>query len=378
MAAMHMKDGTMSSFGNGIHNAAGPGSAAEPSMEEILASIRRILKEDETTSRPATGPRPDEREDLLVLDGSMITSDEAEAAKTAARESFIEAAMRDEPEVVHFTSNPAFFADPPPATAEEEAELVLFSDEPEEELVLTSDEPEPELVLTSDEPEEELLLSAAEPDEELLLSSPEPDEELLLSSPEPDEELVLVPAAPEPVLAAPEPEPAPVSRGKGAKTKRATMPEDDDTAPLSVPEPPTSMIIMVGPDTTPLAPKFVEPPPAPLLPEPTSMVIMVGPHETQAPPLTMEPAPMPAAAPTDSSILDDQMTSALSSSIGSAVRGATTERSTSVGRAGITLEDIVREEMKPVLKAWLEANLPEMVERVVRAEIERVVARLKG
>ncbi len=87
---------------------------------------------------------------------------------------------------------------------------------------------------------------------------------------------------------------------------------------------------------------------------------------------------MPAAAPTDSALLDDKLTSALSSSIGSAVRGAATERSTSVGRAGITLEDIVREEMKPVLKAWLEANLPEMVERVVRAEIERVVARLKG
>ncbi len=84
------------------------------------------------------------------------------------------------------------------------------------------------------------------------------------------------------------------------------------------------------------------------------------------------------AAPTESSLLDDQMTSALSSSIGSMVRSASTERSTGVGRAGVTLEDIVREEMKPVLKTWLEANLPEMVERVVRAEIERVVARLKG
>jgi cell pole-organizing protein PopZ len=192
---------------------------------------------------------------------------------------------------------------------------------------------------------------------------------------------MLPPALPEePVLAAPEPEPepepAPAPRGKAAKAKRAAMAEDD--SPETSPPTPLSMMIMVGPDTTPLAPKFVEPPAAPLLPEPTSMVIMVGPHETPAPPLTMEPAPMPAAAPTESSILDDQMTSALSSSIGSAMRGATTERSTSIGRAGITLEDIVREEMKPVLKAWLETNLPEMVERVVRAEIERVVARLKG
>ena len=37
-----------------------------------------------------------------------------------------------------------------------------------------------------------------------------------------------------------------------------------------------------------------------------------------------------------------------------------------------TLEDLVREMLRPMLKTWLDDNLPGMVERMVRAEIERV------
>ena len=54
---------------NDISNNSGPGSAAEPSMEEILASIRRILKEDEGAHVPM-----DEDDDVLVLDASMIAA----------------------------------------------------------------------------------------------------------------------------------------------------------------------------------------------------------------------------------------------------------------------------------------------------------------
>jgi cell pole-organizing protein PopZ len=31
--------------------------------------------------------------------------------------------------------------------------------------------------------------------------------------------------------------------------------------------------------------------------------------------------------------------------------------------------------MRPILKAWLDTNLPPLVERLVRIEIERVVSR---
>src|SRR5262245_17504412 len=38
----------------------------------------------------------------------------------------------------------------------------------------------------------------------------------------------------------------------------------------------------------------------------------------------------------------------------------------------MTLEDLVKEMLRPMLKNWLDDNLPNMVERLVRAEIERV------
>jgi cell pole-organizing protein PopZ len=37
-----------------------------------------------------------------------------------------------------------------------------------------------------------------------------------------------------------------------------------------------------------------------------------------------------------------------------------------------TLEDLVKEMLRPMLKSWLDDNLPGLVERIVRAEIERV------
>jgi cell pole-organizing protein PopZ len=37
-----------------------------------------------------------------------------------------------------------------------------------------------------------------------------------------------------------------------------------------------------------------------------------------------------------------------------------------------TLEDLVKEMLRPLLKSWLDDNLPTLVERIVKAEIERV------
>jgi cell pole-organizing protein PopZ len=37
-----------------------------------------------------------------------------------------------------------------------------------------------------------------------------------------------------------------------------------------------------------------------------------------------------------------------------------------------SLEDLVRDMLRPMLKNWLDDNLPTIVERLVRAEIERV------
>lgn len=43
--------------------------------------------------------------------------------------------------------------------------------------------------------------------------------------------------------------------------------------------------------------------------------------------------------------------------------------------AAPTLEAVVRSMLEPQLKAWLDANLPELVERVALAEIRRLTGR---
>jgi cell pole-organizing protein PopZ len=48
------------------------------------------------------------------------------------------------------------------------------------------------------------------------------------------------------------------------------------------------------------------------------------------------------------------------------------ERSLLMPAAGRTLEDVVREMLRPMLKAWLDENLPSIVEAQVSAEVERI------
>jgi cell pole-organizing protein PopZ len=45
---------------------------------------------------------------------------------------------------------------------------------------------------------------------------------------------------------------------------------------------------------------------------------------------------------------------------------------TIIGQKPRTLEDLVKEMLRPMLKSWLDDNLPSLVERIVRGEIERV------
>jgi uncharacterized protein len=97
-----------------------------------------------------------------------------------------------------------------------------------------------------------------------------------------------------------------------------------------------------------------------------------------------EPAPRPAPQPVrpepDLQMVDkddrdglvsNQTQSAISSAFGmlSRERGDR-DLPVSAGEAR-TLEDIVAAMMRPMLKDWLEENLPEIVERVVREEVER-------
>ena len=114
-------------------------------------------------------------------------------------------------------------------------------------------------------------------------------------------------------------------------------------------------------------------------------------ESTQSPPpaSTEAAAPEPTPTPVETfmpetndtqftpptSLIDNQVAAAAASSIGAMVRSITAEKSVAISRGGATIEDMVREEIRPLLKAWLDTNLQSLVERVVRSEIEKVVNR---
>ncbi len=85
----------------------------------------------------------------------------------------------------------------------------------------------------------------------------------------------------------------------------------------------------------------------------------------QRPP-AYEPPPVEAAAP-------PRPTQILSTTTVSAVESAfNTLAHTVLSNNARTLEDLVKEMLRPMLKSWLDDNLPGLVERIVKAEIERV------
>jgi hypothetical protein len=83
---------------------------------------------------------------------------------------------------------------------------------------------------------------------------------------------------------------------------------------------------------------------------------------------------MSAPMPSPFGLASPETANAAAGSVTNLVRALTSDR-TQVYSGGPTIADLVREEMRPLLKDWLDANLPPLVERLVRAEIERVISR---
>jgi cell pole-organizing protein PopZ len=50
-------------------------------------------------------------------------------------------------------------------------------------------------------------------------------------------------------------------------------------------------------------------------------------------------------------------------------------RDMAIGNRGVTLEGMVREMMRPLLKEWLDRNLPYLIERLVKKEIDLMINR---
>ena len=100
-----------------------------------------------------------------------------------------------------------------------------------------------------------------------------------------------------------------------------------------------------------------------------------------------EPAP-PVQAPVDpeptESLVSQPVADAAASSIAALANtleierlASSPQRPTYFGNGTRTLEDMVLELMRPMLKEWLDKNLPATVDRLVQKEVERISRRAK-
>jgi cell pole-organizing protein PopZ len=166
------------------------------------------------------------------------------------------------------------------------------------------------------------------------------------------------------------PPPAPVAEVKAPIVAPAPAPK-----PAPIPEPPKPAPVAVAP------PPPAPPPPAPaVFEEPEEIVpsrplddeLMIVEKEPEPAPKPVAAAPKPApqpewtpppqpSRPLVSDPVANQTSNALGRLMGSMMVGS-----------GNTLDDVVRELLKPLLKEWLDANLPQLVEAEVAKEIDRI------
>ena len=92
-----------------------------------------------------------------------------------------------------------------------------------------------------------------------------------------------------------------------------------------------------------------------------------------APAPTPAPAPAPAVAPASTRAATADETALVSPSTGASVSSAFNALATTMFLQNTGMvEEAMRDVLRPMLKQWLDDNLPTLVERLVRAEIERV------
>ena len=97
-----------------------------------------------------------------------------------------------------------------------------------------------------------------------------------------------------------------------------------------------------------------------------SDVVFTDPPEGRPEPVArMEARAHAPNPPLDQGLISHNTVSAVDSAFNSLAM-------TVLGNNARTLEDLVKEMLRPMLKGWLDDNLPGLVERIVRAEIERV------
>ncbi len=115
-------------------------------------------------------------------------------------------------------------------------------------------------------------------------------------------------------------------------------------------------------------------------PGPSSPGMGTGREPTSASPASrLDPEPQrpePAPAPRPERILSPATSGAAATAfarLGAVPRERRAEADQTIGAGERTLEEIVRDTLRPLLQAWLDDHLPAIVERLVGEEIGRVV-----
>jgi uncharacterized protein len=179
------------------------------------------------------------------------------------------------------------------------------------------------------------------------------------------------PAAPKPPPAAaapsrpPPPPPAPPPPVANTQSDIDTMLADLNTPPKVEPKvepkPAPPKASPPAADVLDLTEAHVAAPPEP----PSSFRTIDGDSDVVFTDRAPEPAEEPRRPPPSAGLVSNSTAAAVDNAFNSLA-------ATVLGQNARTLEDLVKEMLRPMLKSWLDDNLPGLVERIVRAEIERV------
>lgn len=163
----------------------------------------------------------------------------------------------------------------------------------------------------------------------------------------------------------PEPAPAPPAAAMVAPLRTSPQPPPAPSPPVPCPEPSVSL---APPPATPaeeLASDVLGPPPLAATASPSiDGQPDVGFEESGREPESPDPRAH-LQVRTDRPLMSAATSAAVDSAFNSLAHTVLVQNAR-------TLDDLVREMLLPLLKSWLDDNLPGLVERLVRAEIERL------
>jgi uncharacterized protein len=146
----------------------------------------------------------------------------------------------------------------------------------------------------------------------------------------------------------------------------------DDKEPSATGVPPPKPAASVGPqivysnDSLPSVRAVAPAPEAAPAPERPAEIVASSPKIAWEKPVAVTPEVEPIAPPAEEEPFVSEVTDAAVSASFNALSASVALQSSAM------VESLTREVLRPMLKAWLDDNLPSLVERLVRAEIQRV------